>query len=125
MNEDGYDVVVVGSGYGGSVDACRMAMAGINVCLVERGRRWEAKGFPANTFQMVSAVRMDFTNRGVGFGKKDALFQVTIFMHSFNLFNHKNFIISLNHICICNDTDLCRGRFPCRGSLRLGRRITG
>jgi ribulose 1,5-bisphosphate synthetase/thiazole synthase len=35
--EGGYDAVVVGSGYGGFVAACRMSMAGIKVCLIEKG----------------------------------------------------------------------------------------
>ncbi|GMY25284.1 cholesterol oxidase-like [Fagus crenata] len=32
-DKDGYDVVVVGSGYGDSIVACRMSNAGIKVCL--------------------------------------------------------------------------------------------
>lgn len=35
--EGGYDAVVVGSGYGGFVAGCRMSMAGIKVCLIEKG----------------------------------------------------------------------------------------
>ena len=41
-DEDGYDAVAVGSGYGDSVAACRMSNADIKVCLIEKGQRWEA-----------------------------------------------------------------------------------
>ncbi|KAL5740012.1 hypothetical protein ACOSQ2_029192 [Xanthoceras sorbifolium] len=74
--EDGYDAVVVGSGYGGSVAAFRMSMAGIKVCLVEKGRRWEAHDFPTDSLKIMSASRMENRNLGVSFGPKDALFQV-------------------------------------------------
>ena len=75
--EGGYDAVVVGSGYGGSVAACRMSMAGIKVCLIEKGRRWQAQDFPTDALKIMSAVRMENRNLGVSFGPKDALFQVT------------------------------------------------
>ncbi|XP_034693453.1 uncharacterized protein LOC117920178 isoform X1 [Vitis riparia] len=74
--EDGYDAVVVGSGYGGSVAACRMSMAGIKVCLVEKGRRWEAKDFPTSSLKIMSDVRIEKRSLGISFGPKDALFQV-------------------------------------------------
>lgn len=78
--EDGYDVVVVGSGYGGSVAACRLSLAGLKVCLVEKGRRWEAHHFPTNRLKMLSACRFQNNNLGLSFGPKDALFQVLCFL---------------------------------------------
>jgi cholesterol oxidase len=44
--DDSYDAVVVGSGFGGGVAACRMAEAGLKVCVLERGRRWSTGDFP-------------------------------------------------------------------------------
>lgn len=44
--ESAYDVVVVGSGFGGGVTACRMAEQGLRVCVLERGRRFGPGDFP-------------------------------------------------------------------------------
>ncbi|KAJ6406704.1 hypothetical protein OIU84_010253 [Salix udensis] len=73
---DDYDAIVVGSGYGGSVAACRMSTAGIKVCLLERGRRWKAEDFPTDSWKMMSAVRYENRNLGIRFGPEDALFQL-------------------------------------------------
>jgi cholesterol oxidase len=43
---DPYDVVVIGSGFGGGVSACRLAEAGKRVCVLERGRRFGREDFP-------------------------------------------------------------------------------
>ncbi len=45
----GYDVVVVGSGFGGAVAACRLAQAGQSVLVLERGREWDATTYPSVT----------------------------------------------------------------------------
>ncbi|KAJ0088491.1 hypothetical protein Patl1_32629 [Pistacia atlantica] len=74
--EDSYDAVVVGSGYGGSVASFRMSMAGIKVCLIEKGRQWEAHDFPTDSLKIMSALRVENRNLGVSFGPKDALFQL-------------------------------------------------
>lgn len=41
-----YDVIVIGSGFGGAVSACRLAEKGMKVLVLERGRRWEASTYP-------------------------------------------------------------------------------
>lgn len=41
-----FDVVIVGSGFGGAVCACRLAQAGASVLVLERGRRWTPDTFP-------------------------------------------------------------------------------
>ena len=46
---DSYDVVVVGSGFGGAVAACRLSQAGQRVLVLERGRRWDETTYPSVT----------------------------------------------------------------------------
>lgn len=53
--EDIYDVVVIGSGFGGAVTACRLSQARQSVCLLERGRRWRKEDFPRTTGQTTKA----------------------------------------------------------------------
>src|SRR5689334_21847524 len=40
-----YDAIVVGSGFGGGIAACRLAESGRRVCLLERGRRFAGGDF--------------------------------------------------------------------------------
>jgi cholesterol oxidase len=46
-----YDAVVVGSGFGGGIAACRLAEAGKRVCVLERGRRFAPGDFPEEPTQ--------------------------------------------------------------------------
>src|SRR4051812_39658993 len=41
-----YDVVVIGSGFGGAITACRLAERGYRVLVLERGRRWNKTNYP-------------------------------------------------------------------------------
>ena len=43
-----FDVVVVGSGFGGAVCSARLAEAGYRVLVLERGLRWRVEDFPRN-----------------------------------------------------------------------------
>jgi len=42
-----YDVVVVGSGYGGGVAASRLSRAGQSVCVIEKGKEFPTGAFPS------------------------------------------------------------------------------
>ena len=44
-----YDFIIVGSGFGGAVAACRLAQAGQRVLVLERGRRWDENTYPSVT----------------------------------------------------------------------------
>jgi choline dehydrogenase-like flavoprotein len=53
-----YDVVVVGSGYGGAVAASRMARAGKSVCLLELGKeRWPGE-FPVDVGSVIPELHL-------------------------------------------------------------------
>jgi cholesterol oxidase len=43
---EAFDAVVVGSGFGGAVSACRLAERGWNVLVLERGRWWLPRDYP-------------------------------------------------------------------------------
>ena len=41
-----YDAIVIGSGFGGAITACRLAEKGMKVLVLERGRRWAPGEYP-------------------------------------------------------------------------------
>ncbi|BBN09662.1 cholesterol oxidase [Marchantia polymorpha subsp. ruderalis] len=71
-----YDAIVVGSGYGGAVAACRLAQAGSKVCVVEKGRRWESPNFPDSFVGMLTNATWN-TPFGT-IGKANNLFQIRV-----------------------------------------------
>jgi len=74
--KDKYDVVVIGSGFGGAINACRLAQAGRSVCILERGKRWGRQDFPRTTGQVARSF-WNFKDYGLldyrTFGKIDVI----------------------------------------------------
>ena len=52
MDTPVYDFVIIGSGFGGSVSAMRLAEKGYSVLVLERGRRYEDQDFPKTSWNI-------------------------------------------------------------------------
>jgi cholesterol oxidase len=90
------DFVVVGSGFGGSVAALRLAEKGYRVLVVEAGRRWRPDQFPATNWesrsitwapglglyglQSLELLRHTLVARGVGVGGGSLIYGNTLFV---------------------------------------------
>ena len=61
-----YTVVVIGSGYGGGIAASRMARAGQQVCVLERGKEFQPGEYPNTEAKSLPEFQVDFPNRRVG-----------------------------------------------------------
>ena len=74
--EPHYDVVVIGSGYGGGVAASRLARAGRQVCVLERGREFVAGEFP----DRFTEARREFhiTGSKIDMGPETGLFDLRL-----------------------------------------------
>lgn len=71
-----YDVVVIGSGYGGSIAASRMARLGKQVCLLEKGREFLPGEFPAGL--SAATKEMQLSKGKLHVGPKDGLYEFVV-----------------------------------------------
>jgi cholesterol oxidase len=61
-----YDVVVVGSGYGGGVAASRLARAGQSVCVIEKGKEYLTGEFPSRLPEIRRELQLNGGKSGSG-----------------------------------------------------------
>jgi cholesterol oxidase len=57
--DDAYDIVVVGSGYGGAIAASRLARAGRSVCVLERGSELQPGEYPDTLAEASTQMQVD------------------------------------------------------------------
>ena len=69
-----YDVVVVGSGYGGAIAAARLAESGRRVCVLERGREHAVGSFPTSLWR--GARQFQWRRGGRRHGFRDGLYDI-------------------------------------------------
>ncbi|HEY2583672.1 MAG TPA: FAD-binding protein, partial [Mucilaginibacter sp.] len=58
-----YDVVVIGSGYGGSIAASRFSRAGLKVCLLEKGKEFQPGEYPVTIMEAEAEMQLNTDNR--------------------------------------------------------------
>jgi cholesterol oxidase len=64
--EDRYEVVVIGSGYGGGIAASRLARAGRQVCVLERGKEFQPGEYPDTNLELLREFQIDAPDRRLG-----------------------------------------------------------
>jgi cholesterol oxidase len=107
-----YDYIVIGSGFGGSVSAMRLAEKGCKVLVIEKGKRWQSDDFPKTNwnlkkylwipalrffgFMKLSFFREVFILTGVGVGGGSLVYANTHMMPDEKFYSNKIWA-DLNH----------------------------
>ena len=79
--EPHFDCVVIGSGYGGSIAASRMARLGKKVCVLERGKEYSPGQFPNTMEKALPEFRLTL-NDGSVLGSLTGFFDVSFLLIS-------------------------------------------
>src|SRR5512147_114453 len=61
-----YTVVVIGSGYGGGIAASRLARAGQQVCVLERGKEFLPGEFPDTELEALPEIQVNLPDQTLG-----------------------------------------------------------
>lgn len=64
--KDHYTIIVIGSGYGGGIAASRMARAGQQVCVLERGKEIQPGNYPNTAATAEPELQFDTPQRHIG-----------------------------------------------------------
>ncbi|WP_051469942.1 GMC family oxidoreductase N-terminal domain-containing protein [Fischerella sp. PCC 9605] len=72
-----YTVVVIGSGYGGAIAASRLARAGQQVCVLERGKEFQPGEYPNQPTEAVKEMQVDLPG-GKHIGSRTGLYDFHI-----------------------------------------------
>ena len=76
--ENSFDYIIVGSGFGGSISAMRLAEKGYSVLVIEKGKRYKTKDFPKTNWNLRKYIWMpSFGLHGIQ--------KLTLFRHAFIL----------------------------------------
>ena len=71
-----YEVVVIGSGYGGGIAASRFSRAGMQVCILEKGKEFLPGEFPKNLNE--ARKEMQFNKGNFDMGSENGLYDFTM-----------------------------------------------
>lgn len=104
-NKTTYDYIVIGSGFGGSVSAMRLAEKGYAVLVIEKGKRWKKEDFPKSDwnlpkylwmpmlkwfgFQKLTFFKEVFVISGVGVGGGSLVYANTHMLPKENFYTNK------------------------------------
>jgi cholesterol oxidase len=99
-----FDYIVIGSGFGGSVSAMRLAEKGYSVLVIEKGKRWQTNDFPKTNwnirkylwlpllkcfgFQKLTFFKEVFILSGVGVGGGSLVYANTHMMPKENFYTN-------------------------------------
>lgn len=61
-----YPFIIIGSGYGGSIAASRLSRAGIQVCLLEKGKEFRPGEYPEDLDDATKEMQVNANNKHVG-----------------------------------------------------------